>query len=95
MQDTDETRTEALAQLWKDVLGVDEVADADDFFELGGDSLSALLLSTRIREELKLDIRLGHVLDNGVFGDLREVMRTAPPSFGKFPAPSQEATVDA
>ena len=85
MQDvTDVTRAEALAQLWKDVLGVEQVADRDDFFALGGHSLSALTLTTRIREELGLDVRLGHVFDNTTFGALKEVVRIAPPATGPF-----------
>jgi hypothetical protein len=84
MQDVTDQRTEDLARLWKEVLGVDAVADPDDFFKLGGHSLSALKLSTRIREELRLDVRLGHVFENATFGALREVVRTAGPSGGLF-----------
>lgn len=85
MQDvTDETRVRALAQLWKDVLGVDQVADPDDFFALGGHSLTALTLTTRIREELVLDVRLAHVFDHTTFGALKEIVRNAPPATGPF-----------
>ncbi|WP_436563547.1 amino acid adenylation domain-containing protein [Kitasatospora sp. HPMI-4] len=38
----------ALAAAWRDAVGLDEVGVEDDFFELGGDSLSAIRLVTRI-----------------------------------------------
>jgi hypothetical protein len=64
-------------RLWKEVLGIDEIDERDDFFDLGGHSLSALRLSTLIRQELNLAVKFGHVLENPVFTDLREIVRTA------------------
>lgn len=66
--------------LWMEVLGVDEVDEYDDFFDLGGHSLSALRLSTLLREELNLDVALQQVLDNPVYGDLLEIARQASPA---------------
>ncbi|MGX1304956.1 amino acid adenylation domain-containing protein/non-ribosomal peptide synthase protein (TIGR01720 family) [Streptomyces albogriseolus] len=45
---TDGERT--LAAIWTDVLGVDTVGVDDDFFDLGGDSILAARVLTRIRE---------------------------------------------
>jgi len=85
MQDvTGETRVRALAQLWKDVLGVEQVEEHDDFFALGGHSLTALTLTTRIREEMVLDVRLAHVFDNTTFGAMTEVVKAASPATGPF-----------
>jgi aryl carrier-like protein len=85
MQDlTDETRVRALTQLWKDVLGVEQVEEHDDFFALGGHSLTALDLTTRIREEMALDVRLAHLFDNTTFGAMTKIVRTAPPATGAF-----------
>ncbi|MYU63733.1 condensation domain-containing protein, partial [Streptomyces sp. SID69] len=47
---TDEER--ALAAIWADVLGVDEVGVTDDFFDLGGESILAARTLSRIRDEL-------------------------------------------
>ncbi|MBB4911643.1 non-ribosomal peptide synthetase [Actinophytocola algeriensis] len=41
----------ALAAVWCDVLGVDGVGPDDDFFALGGHSLRAAALNTRVRRE--------------------------------------------
>lgn len=79
MRDTMKADWEAeFEQLWMEVLGVDEVEDEDDFFDLGGHSLSALRLSTLIRQELDLAVMFGHVLENPRYADLLAVARDAP-----------------
>jgi len=45
-----------VAALWSDVLGIDRVGTADDFFALGGQSLIALQLVTRLRESFAIDV---------------------------------------
>ncbi|WP_172381391.1 type I polyketide synthase [Streptomyces sp. MNP-20] len=40
---------EAIAEIWSDILGVDGVGVNDDFFQLGGHSLAAVRMMTRIR----------------------------------------------
>ncbi|GGQ76001.1 phosphopantetheine-binding protein [Couchioplanes azureus] len=74
----DRTWVAQLEELWMEVLGVDEVDDEDDFFDLGGHSLSALRLSTLIRQELNLAVMFGHVLENPRFADLRDIAGQVP-----------------
>ncbi len=52
-------REEAVAALWREVLGVEEVGVHDDFFALGGHSLAAVQINTRIRSRFgtELDLR--------------------------------------
>ncbi|MEU8587398.1 non-ribosomal peptide synthase/polyketide synthase [Streptomyces sp. NPDC048664] len=52
-------REQALAAVWADVLGVDAVGATDDFLDLGGDSILAARVLSRIREELgvRLSVR--------------------------------------
>ncbi|SOU07494.1 SDR family oxidoreductase [Xanthomonas arboricola] len=52
-----------LAQIWKDLLGLREVGIHDDFFDLGGDSLLAIRLLSRCREEFQVDQTLAGLLD--------------------------------
>ncbi|MEI5103013.1 SDR family NAD(P)-dependent oxidoreductase [Streptomyces sp. PmtG] len=40
---------EAIAEIWSDILGVDGIGVNDDFFQLGGHSLAAVRMMTRIR----------------------------------------------
>ncbi|MFF1902982.1 SDR family NAD(P)-dependent oxidoreductase [Kitasatospora sp. NPDC058218] len=52
-------REQAVAALWQEVLGVEEVGVDDDFFALGGHSLAAVQINTRIRSRFgaELDLR--------------------------------------
>lgn len=45
-----------LANIWALFFGFDRIGVTDDFFELGGDSLKAMLISTTIRKELKVEV---------------------------------------
>jgi amino acid adenylation domain-containing protein len=49
---------EVLAALWADVLGLERVGRQDDFFQLGGHSLAATELVTRVREAFQVDLPL-------------------------------------
>jgi amino acid adenylation domain-containing protein len=47
-----------LAGIWADVLGVDRVGVDDDFFDLGGHSLRAIQLMSRVNEAFGADLEL-------------------------------------
>jgi acyl-coenzyme A synthetase/AMP-(fatty) acid ligase/thioesterase domain-containing protein/acyl carrier protein len=51
-----------VAHLFEEVLAVERVGVHDDFFELGGDSLSAIELLAGLAEELGLDLSAGDLL---------------------------------
>ncbi len=49
--------TEALLQSWKEVLGVERLTIYDDYFDLGGDSMKALKIITKLEaRNMNLDI---------------------------------------
>jgi acyl transferase domain-containing protein len=62
---------EAVAEIWQDILGVDRVGVDDDFFALGGHSLAAVQIGTRLKSSL------GAELDLRAFFDHPTVARTA------------------
>ncbi len=43
---------QCIAAVWRDVLGIDRVGAKDGFFELGGDSLLAMQVLNRLRDEV-------------------------------------------
>jgi amino acid adenylation domain-containing protein len=50
-----------LARLWEEVLGVERVGAADDFFRLGGHSLLAVRLLARVRERFGRELPLAEL----------------------------------
>jgi hypothetical protein len=52
----------ALARIWSQVLGVDEIGRDDDFFALGGHSLLATQVGVRVRAELAIPLNVGAML---------------------------------
>lgn len=59
-----------LAAIWSEILGVEQVGAADDFFELGGDSLFAIRLLARVRSALEVDLFLRDIFDAATLSEL-------------------------
>jgi pyochelin synthetase len=57
-------RQRKLVEIWKVVLGLDEVGITDDFLEVGGDSLLAARLAANIRTAFGIDLSVSAVLTN-------------------------------
>ena len=60
----------ALARLWCELLDVPAVGAEDDFFALGGNSLLALRLVHRLRDELSVHLPFGQVFEARTLGAL-------------------------
>jgi acyl carrier protein len=74
---TPATATEkVLASIWSELLEVSEVARTDSFFDLGGQSLLATRLVSRIRETWGVDARLRVVFDAPTLADLAREVET-------------------
>jgi amino acid adenylation domain-containing protein len=70
----DETE-QALAEIWAEVLRVDRVSRRDSFFDLGGHSLSAAQMVSRVRQVLEVKVAVGELFTRPVLKDFaREVM---------------------
>lgn len=51
----------SLAAIWCELLGIEQIDTADNFFQLGGDSLLATKLSAMVREKLAVELALGSI----------------------------------
>ncbi|WP_460288463.1 non-ribosomal peptide synthetase, partial [Clostridium faecium] len=63
---------EKLAEIWKDILNVNQVGINDNFFELGGHSLKATSLVNKICKEFNAEIPLGEIFKNTTIKSLAE-----------------------
>ena len=63
-----------LARLWAEVLGLDEVGVHDPFLELGGDSLRAMQLVSRILDVFHVELSVRALLDSPTIADMAEVL---------------------
>ena len=60
----------ALAAIWRDVLGLDEVGIQDDFFFLGGHSLKATQVVSQVYRRLGVQIPLREIFNRPVIAEL-------------------------
>ncbi|OPG94385.1 hypothetical protein B2I21_30820 [Chryseobacterium mucoviscidosis] len=60
----------ALLQLWQELLGCDSVDPEDDFFQLGGHSLKAISLASRLKDVFGLHSGLNDVFEHSVFAQM-------------------------
>ncbi|WP_165777511.1 non-ribosomal peptide synthetase [Amycolatopsis antarctica] len=69
------TETEsALTRLWERLLGVSEVGVEDNFFRLGGDSISAVKAISRIRDEFDVELSPRVLFDSPTVAALGRVV---------------------
>ncbi|NEQ14599.1 MAG: amino acid adenylation domain-containing protein, partial [Moorea sp. SIO3E2] len=73
---------QALAEIWADVLHLDEVGIHDNFFELGGHSLLATQLISRLRQSLGQEISLAALFDSPTIAQLDQVLAQIPQTGG-------------
>ncbi|UVJ41737.1 amino acid adenylation domain-containing protein [Pseudomonas sp. LS1212] len=69
------TATEkVLAELWQEILGLDNVGVHDDFFAIGGHSLLATQVLSRIRRRLNVNLPLRTLFERGTLEQLAEAV---------------------
>jgi len=61
---------ERLAGIWREVLGVERVGLHDDFFDLGGQSILAMRLVARVRDEMGGDVAVAKLLQAPTLGEM-------------------------
>ena len=61
---------ETLAQIWVEVLGLDELGIHDNFLELGGDSLLASQVIARVIQTFQVEVPLRSLWESPTIGDM-------------------------
>jgi amino acid adenylation domain-containing protein len=54
---------QTLAEIWRHVLGLEEIGVDDDFFELGGNSIKATQLASRVRQRFEVALPLRAIFE--------------------------------
>jgi amino acid adenylation domain-containing protein len=67
---------QALAEIWRELLGLAQVGRHDHFFELGGHSLLAVQLAGRVRARLLVDLPLRELFEHPVLFMLADRITT-------------------
>jgi yersiniabactin nonribosomal peptide synthetase len=68
----------ALVRIWEEVLGISPIGIHDDFFELGGQSLAAIQVMTRIAQRFGLRLPLAALFEGATVARLAARLAAAP-----------------
>jgi fengycin family lipopeptide synthetase D len=71
---------EKLCEIWKELLHVEAVSITDNFFKLGGHSLIAIRLTSRIHKEFNIEINIWEVFQYPTISALANLLRSKNPS---------------
>ncbi|MCA2629774.1 MAG: MicD protein [Microcystis sp. M069S2] len=63
-----------LAQIWSEILGINDIGIQENFFELGGHSLLAVSLINRIEQKLDKRLPLTSLFQNGTIASLAKLL---------------------
>jgi amino acid adenylation domain-containing protein len=82
---------ERIAAIWAEVLGLKRVGAISPFFEIGGDSLRAIRVLTRVNHEFAGELTISGFFERPTIRDMAEALRPAPPiGGGRIPAIAPE-----
>jgi acyl transferase domain-containing protein/acyl carrier protein len=68
---------ETIAQIWGELLGVDKIGVHDNFLQLGGDSLLAVRLISRMRDAFHQDLPIRLIFEASTIADLAKSVEPA------------------
>ncbi|MFZ1754722.1 MAG: non-ribosomal peptide synthetase [Caldilineaceae bacterium] len=60
----------AISTIWADILGLDEIGIHDPFLELGGNSLQAMRIASRVQDEFGVEIPLPELFAAGTVAEM-------------------------
>jgi len=61
------TSANIIEKIWKDILQLENIHPDDNFFNIGGDSLTSIVLIFKINNELNLNLKTSYIIENPVF----------------------------
>jgi FkbH-like protein/FkbM family methyltransferase len=67
---------QAIAGIWQEVLGIDQVGVDDKFFELGGSSLDAVLVISELKKRFDVDISTVSMFDKTTISSMAGMLKS-------------------
>lgn len=74
-----------IAAIWRDALGIDRIGRHDDFFALGGHSLAAVQIGTKLRARFGVDLTLRDFFDQPTVANTSRLMAGAADTLAPAP----------
>ncbi len=75
-----------LIKILENIFKISNISVLDSFFRLGGDSLTTIVLCTKIKQELNIDISFRDVMENPIIEDLATVISNTPSNNSLIPS---------
>jgi amino acid adenylation domain-containing protein len=80
-----------ITEIWQKFFGIEQVGIYDDFFELGGDSLLAVHLISKLCEALKTELSSHSLISSSTIASLAELIEQTATASTVLNQPSQQA----
>ena len=66
----------AVAQVWGNVLGYEEISVADNYYDLGGDSIHAIKINSLLEKRLKIQVTISELFNHLTIAELSEYLES-------------------
>jgi acyl transferase domain-containing protein len=73
---------EAIADIWRTLMGISRIGIHDNFFELGGHSLLGIQVISRLRETFRVEISVRNIFDGPTIAELAATIKSGLPMAG-------------
>ena len=67
----------AVARVWQELFGLDRIGSEDDFFELGGDSLLAIQIASRLSKGFQVEVPVSGFFERPTVAGLAQLIEEA------------------
>ncbi|MGS0897640.1 amino acid adenylation domain-containing protein, partial [Burkholderia stagnalis] len=85
---------QTLAEIWRDVLGVERIGRHDNFFELGGHSLLLMQVASRLTQRAGIAAPLAVLFANATIARLAPMLPKAEPGVAQTSIPRRTSSLD-
>ncbi len=77
---------EKLAKIWREVMELQQVGVEDNFFEMGGHSVLAMMLMSRVRQEFQVGLTIRDLFERPTIAAMAKILEQRPEQTANDPA---------